>query len=227
MNKNFSKYVIKTAHYGCWIAILLVSLIYVTSSSSPWPQRLVSEFSLPNIDPKVHLDTESYVLPQKLYGNARYGPPPNEHLIKKSRNFYSGVGTQYYAEVFYRPDFEQFPLETALILFFRLATYAGIVLFFFLLSKILSSIVYEDPFNPKNHARLFYLGIIALFVPIVRTLHSIVMAGFLMYDPKLLGFEVSPSYLNLWLVSVGVFIMVLSYFFKESARMYEDLKLTV
>ncbi len=222
MNNNPSKLISKISFYGCWAVIILISFNYAVSSTSPWIAR---DYNI--IDPKIHLDTEYYALPQKMYGNQQIGLPPNEFLIEKATNFYSGVGTKFYSEVFYRPDFEQFPVETSLILIFRLLTFAGIVLFFFLLSKILRSVIIENPFDEKNHLRLFSMGLIAVFLPIVRTLHSTVLAGYVQYDPKLLGYEITPSYSSLWLVLFGILIVILSFFFRETAQIYEEQKLTV
>ncbi|MEX0723447.1 MAG: DUF2975 domain-containing protein [Gracilimonas sp.] len=218
MNKVFSK----IAYYGCWLLILLVSFIYASSSFSPWD---ADKYNF--IEPLVHLDTKYYTLPQKIYGNSRIGLPPNEYLLEKASNFYSGIDSEFHATTHFRPDFEQFPVETILILFSRLFTYIGIVIFLFLLSQLLRSIYKNDPFDEKNFTRLFYMGMIGIFVPIIRILHSLVLASFITYNPRLLGYDMSPSFISLWLVLFGVLLLVLSFFFKETARIYEEQKLTV
>lgn len=227
MKKNISKSISKIGMYGCWIAIIFISLVYVISSSGPWDKYIFNSVKIPKIDPTVHLDTQFYVLPSKIYGNSRAGIPRNEMLIEKSRNFYSGIGTEFHASTFYRPDFQQFPLETLLILFFRLTTFIGLVSFLYLLYLILRSVYEENPFDLRNHHRLFYMGLIAIILPIIITLHSTVLAAFVQYDPRLLEYEISPSYLSLWLIFGGVLLLILSFLFKEMVRIHEEQKLTV
>lgn len=217
-----NKIINKVAYYGCWVVIAFVSYIYVSSSTSPWKAN-----SYNVIEPLVHLDTKYYALPQQMYRSYMPHFQPDEYLIEKSKNFYSGIDSEFHATTHFRPDFEQFPTETILILVFRLLTFAGIVLFLFLLSQVLRSVTKDDPFDERNFSRLFYMGIIGIFVPIIRTLHSVVLAGFVTHDPKLLGYEVGPSFMSLWLISIGILILVLSFFFKETSRIYEEQKLTV
>lgn len=218
MNKIISKGV----YFACWAAIAFVSFIYVSSSMSPWK---ANNYNV--IEPLVYLDTKYYALRQEMYGFQRPNFKPDEVLVERKHNFYSGVSTEFHATTHFRPDFEQFPTETILILVFRLLTFAGIVLFLFLLSQVLRSVTQDDPFDERNFSRLFYMGIIGIFVPIIRTLHSVVLAGFVTYDPKLLGYEVGPSFMSLWLMSIGILVLVLSFFFKETSRIYEEQKLTV
>lgn len=227
MKKNFSQTISRYGFCGCWAVIIFVSFVYAVSSSTPWDRFLFDRIEIPKIDPFVYLDTQFYVLPQKIAGNSYAGIPANDFLIEKSRNFYSGVGSEFHAKTFYRPDFQQFPLETLLILFFRLTTYAGLVLFFYLLSMVLKSVNTENPFDIKNHGRLFYMGFIATVLPLIVALHSTVLAAFIQYDPRLLGYNVSPSFLTLWMIPAGIILIVLSFFFKETARIYEEQKLTV
>lgn len=222
---NPSKLVSKIGMYCCWIAIIAISLVYAISSSTPWDRYIFEDIQIPKIDPLVHLDTQFYVLPSKIYG--RGDIPRNEALIEKSRNFYSGIGSEFHASTFYRPDFQQFPLETVLILFFRLATFIGLVLFLYLLYLILKSVYNENPFDLRNHYRLFNMGLIAVVLPIIITLHSAVLAAFVQYDPKLIEYEISPSYLSLWLILGGVVMLILSFLFKEMIRIHEEQKLTV
>lgn len=227
MKKNISISVSKIGMYGCWIAIIAISLVYAISSSTPWDRHIFNDIQIPKIDPFVHIDTKFYVLPSKIYGNARAGIPLNEILIEKSRNFYSGIGTEFHASTFYRPDFQHFPLETLLILFFRLTTFAGMVVFLYLLYLILRSVYEEDPFDLRNHYRLFYMGLISIVLPIIITLHSTVLAAFVQYNPRLLEYKISPSYLSLWLIFGGVLLLIFSFLFKEMVHIHEEQKLTV
>lgn len=216
MNKIISK----VAYYVCWATILIISLIYAFSSTTPWTNQKYDV-----IEPAVHLDTKFMVLPGTIYGASWYSR--NEYLIEKSRNFYSSIGTTFLASTHYRPDFEQYPVETSLILFFRLFTYTGLVIFLFLLSQILRSVFKENPFDEKNFERLLYMGLIWIFLPIVRMLHSMVLAAFINYNPRFLGYEITPSFQSLWLVLIGILILFLSFFYKETARIHEEQKLTV
>lgn len=227
MKKNISKAICKIGMYGCWVAIISVSLVYVISSSDPWDKYIFNSTQIPKIDPLVHLDTKFYVLPSKIYGNPQADIPSNEILIEKHHNFYSGIGTEFHASTFYRPDFQQFPLETLLILFFRLTTFIGLISFLYLLYLILKSVYEEDPFDIRNHHRLFCMGLISIVLPIIMTLHSTVLAAFVRYDPRLLEYEISPSYLSLWLIFGGVLLLTLSFLFKEMIRIHEEQKLTV
>lgn len=216
------KTISKISYYFCWLAIIIVSFVYAASSFSPWNAQ---KFNL--LEPSIHLDTKYYALQQQIYWTAGVDRTNNQYLIEKARNFHSGVGSEFQAQTFFRPDFDQFPTETILVLFFRLLTYTGIILFFFLFSQILQSVFKEDPFSPKNHNRLFYLGCITIVIPIIRVLHSLVLSGYVRRNPALLGYDVGPSYLPLWLVLFGVFILILSFLFKETARIHEEQKLTV
>lgn len=220
MKDSFNKITSRLGFYCCWIGILVISFVYLLSSMTPWAAQ---DYGV--IEPKVHLDTQFMVLPGTIYGASWYSR--NEYLIEKSRNFYSSIGTEFHANTHYRPDFEQYPVETSLILFFRLFTYTSLILFLFLLSQVLRSVFKENPFDEKNFKRLFYMGIIWIFLPVVRMLHSMVLAGFITYNPRFLGYEITPNFQSLWLVLIGIFILTLSFFFKETSRIYEEQKLTV
>ncbi len=227
MEKSISKIVCKSGFYLCWVIILSISFIYASSTTDPSEKRVFNTVTIPNIDPLIHLDTEWYVLPQYMY-NFRYKHvPPNEYLIQKSENFYSQIGTEAYYKTFYRPDFEQYPLQTGLILFFRITTFLCLVISLFLLAKIFHSGYSDNLLFSKNPHRLFYIGFAVFLLPILRISHSIVLAGFIRLDPQLLGYKISPSYQSSWIMLAGVLIIIVSFAYKELIRLYEEQKLTV
>jgi len=218
MKTSFNKSVSRISYSACWLAIIFISLILIDSSISPWKKTYLG-IELPKIDPLVHLSN-------------RFSFPLNpEYLNKKEKkdnpDFYSGILANSYVEVFYRPDFKGYPTYTLLILFFRLAAYICLVLFFFLLSQILKSVYKGSPFNSHNYRRLLFMGLLIIFISIVRVFHSCVMADFLSKNPKLLGWNIVGSYQALWLIPFGLLLVILSYVFKEQVRIHEELKLTV
>lgn len=225
-----NKYLIKLLRVSSWIGIASLGLFYVLASSVP-AQFGVSigeeRFHLPKIDPLIHLDTKSYVLPQQMYNFYNKNIPPNKFLIEKSKKFYSGVGTESYVKVFYRPDFKNFPIETALILFFRISTFLSIALILYLLSKVFSSLLANNAFDPINQQRFLWIGLFIFLISIIRILHSTVLASFLRYNPTLLGYEVTPSFQPLWLIVVGVLILIFSFIYGHLISLHEEQKLTV
>lgn len=218
MKNSFNKSVSRISYFACWLAIIFISLILIDSSISPRTKTYFG-VALPKIDPLVHL-------------NNRFSFPLNPaYLNKKTKkdhpDFYSGILANSYAEVFYRPDFEGYPVSTLLVSLCRLTTYIGLVLFFFLLSRILKSVYHDAPFSPHNHKRLFYMGLLIILISATRVFHSFVMADFLSKNPKLLGWNIVGSYQAFWLVPFGILLTILSYVFKELIRIHEELKLTV
>ena len=202
----------------CIVGIIGVSYIYVYSSLSPWSSK---KYNL--LEPRVSLETRFYVLPQKIYRTSNV----DDFLIEKARNFHSGAGTSFISNAFFRPDFENYPIQTGLILLFRLATYAGIVLSLILLLRIAQSISAGALFEDNTELRLFNLGLILLFLPIIRTAHSLVLAGFIRLNPSLLGYELGPHLNYLWLSLFGLVMLAISFFFREARYIYEEQKLTV
>lgn len=227
MDNNFNKFVCKGGFYLCWLMIISIGIIYATSTTEPWENRIFDTVKVPNVDPLIYMDTQWYVLPQYMFNYRYKHVPPNEHLINKSENFYSEIGTSAYYSTFYRPDFEQYPTQTVLILFFRIATFIGLLCFLFLLAKMFQSGYTGDPFIKQNVHRLFYMGFLLLMISILRTAHSISLAGFIRLDPQLLGFEISPSYTSLWIILPGILLIFGSFFYEKLIHLHEEQKLTV
>lgn len=227
MMKDINKMVCKGGFYLCWLIIVSVAIIYGSATFGPRSTDIFNDLEIPNVDPHIHIDTEFYVLPQKMYNYQSTTIPPNEYLIQKSKEYYSGVGTQAYYNTFYRPDFEQYPLVTVLILFFRIATFIGLISSLFLLAKMFQSGYTGNPFIGQNVQRLLYVGFTLIMLAILRTAHSIALAGFIRLDPKLLGYEVAPSYTSLWLLLPGLLLIAGSFFYRKLIHLHEELKLTV
>lgn len=227
MMKDINKTVCKGGFYLCWLMIVSIGIIYGSATLGPRSTEIFNTLKIPNIDPLIHVDTEFYVLPQKMYNYQSTTVPPNEYLIQKSKEYYSEIGTQAYYNTFYRPDFEQYPLATVLILFFRLATFVGILSFLFMTAKMFQSGYSGDPFIGKNAQRLFYMGFTLLCLSILRIAHSIALAAVIRLDPKLLGYEVAPSYTSLWLLLPGLLLIAGSFFYRKLIHLHEEQKLTV
>ncbi|MEP1152574.1 MAG: DUF2975 domain-containing protein [Balneola sp.] len=225
-----NKYLIKLLITSSWVGIASLSLFYIHGSSvqTQFGVSIGEErFHIPKIDPLIHLDTKSYVLPQQMYNFYNKNIPPNKFLVEKSKKFYSNVGTESYTQVFYRPDFKSFPIETVLIFFFRIFTFLSIALILYLLSKVLSSLLTNNAFNPINQRRFLWIGLLIFLISITRILHSTVLAGFLRYNPTLLGYEVGPSFQSLWLIVVGVLFLIFSFIYGHLISLHEEQKLTV
>jgi hypothetical protein len=227
MDDNFNKFVCKSGFYLCWLMIISIGIIYAASTTEPRENRIFHMVKVPNVDPLIHVDTHFYALPQQMYNYQYKHVPPNESLINKSKNFYSEIGSSAYYSTFYRPDFEQYPTQTGLILFFRVATFAGLILFLFLLAKMFQSGYASNPFVNKNVQRLFFMGFIMMLLAILRTAHSIALAGFIRLDPKLLGYDVTPSYTSLWIILPGLLLISGSFFYEKLIHLHEEQKLTV
>ena len=91
--KDINKVVSKGGFYLCWLLIVVISIIYAISTANPRETRVFNTIETPNIDPLIHVDTQFYTLPQRMYNYQHEHTPPNRYLIKKSENFYSGIGS--------------------------------------------------------------------------------------------------------------------------------------
>ncbi|XWN36618.1 MAG: DUF2975 domain-containing protein [Balneola sp.] len=225
-----NRLLIKSLIALCWIGIATLAVYYIFATLTPHQQTISigsERVKIPKIDPLVYLDTRSYALPQQMYNPHNRNIHPNEYLVEKSRSYYSGVGTKYYANAFYRADFRGFPVETILIYFFRVVTFLAVVLILYMLSKLLSSLLEDKAFDAINKSRIFWIGLLLIFISIIRVLHSTVLAAFLKYDTKLLGYIVEPSFQALWLIAVGILVFIFSAVYNQLIYLYEEQKLTV
>ena len=198
---------------------MLFSLVYLKTTPRPWNIQLFGEVLSIETDPLIYVNNDKAI--------SYIGLPRRFHTLENPTKFHATLNQQSYHDVFYRPDFEQFPVTTLFILLFRLATYVGIVLFLYLLAGVLKSVYEGHPFRQKNYRNLLYMGIIMVFLSLVRTFHSTVLANYLSHSPRLDGWEMTTSYIYLWLLPFGLLIVIMSYVFKELLRIHEEQKLTI
>lgn len=115
---------------------------------------------------------------------------------------------------------------TYLLMLFDYFDYGILAFGLFLFSGIMKSVAEKEPFRQRNDRRLYTIGIIVMLAPFYFTLKQWVVTS-LIKGSYLQGIELTWYPKDTNLIIAGIFIIVLGYVFKEGARMYEELKLTV
>ena len=90
----------------------------------------------------------------------------------------------------------------------------------------MKSVTENEPFREKNIRRFYIIGGLVMLAPFYFALKQWMVIS-LIKGSYLQGIDLSwyPQDTNLMLA--GIFIIVLGYVFKEGARMYKEIKLTV
>lgn len=106
----------------------------------------------------------------------------------------------------------------------------GLIVFlgFYLLSQVFKKVAENDPFHFKNATYLFALGWTMFAVGIISIILMLVPVPLLSNLSESSEYHITSLNLHadLYLMG-GVLVVVLSYVFKEGARIYEEQKLTV
>lgn len=113
-----------------------------------------------------------------------------------------------------------------LLLIFDYFDYGLLAFGLFLFSGIMKSVTEKEPFRQKNIRRLYTIGIIVMLAPFYFALKQWMVTS-LIKGSYLQGIELNWFPKDTNLILAGILIIVLGYVFKEGARMYEELKLTV
>lgn len=114
--------------------------------------------------------------------------------------------------------------------FFLITVFKHIILIaiLFLLSKILKTVIDNEPFAEKNSTYLFAIGWVLLLTPSVFFLFNYFAQSYFAKIPfpegaRIISLDIiDPNFLF-----AGIFMMVLGYVFREGNQLYEEQKLTV
>jgi|GEM_PF-3673565 len=196
--------------YITWFGILSSILVVLTTLFIYYQSAENALLIFPHIDPLVEIQNLEIEDDELLSNNGDYLMP---------LRIYSNVGIASFGD-----DFSGYNLP---LLALRLAKFGCLLLLFLYFSRILKSVIDKNPFNPRNHVRLYLMGIFLI--------------GFSVFD-SVLGISISSSLNNIGFQSeimfkpvfnvdqfvyLGLILVVLGFVFKEATLIHEEQKLTV
>ncbi len=113
-----------------------------------------------------------------------------------------------------------------LLILFDYFDYGILAFGLFLFSGIMKSVTEKEPFRQKNIRRLYTIGVMVMLAPFYLALKQWMVVSLIKGD-YLQGIDLYWYPKDTNLIIAGIFIIVLGYVFKEGARMYKELKLTI
>ncbi|MEP1141004.1 MAG: DUF2975 domain-containing protein [Balneola sp.] len=137
------------------------------------------------------------------------------------------VVSNIYSKVSVLADKTSFKAKNILLFALHLLKISVVILFFFLLTKILKTVVDKTIFESKNSTRLYFMGSLLLCIPLLKLIQAFILyqALLMVKFTEQVNFE---PYTDIKIeVILGIVIILLGYVFKEGTRIYEEQKLTI
>jgi len=196
-------------YYASWLFLLLLGVNFLFSIANSFSSEdKISGFS-------------SDDLLIEFWGNGikKTSIIPSEEKAVVVSNIYSKVSVL--------ADKTSFKAKNILLFALHLLKISVVILFFFLLTKILKTVVDKTIFESKNSTRLYFMGSLFLCIPLLKLIQAFILyqALLMVKFTEQVNFE---PYTDIKIeVILGIVIILLGYVFKEGTRIYEEQKLTI
>ncbi|MDZ7808435.1 MAG: DUF2975 domain-containing protein [Gracilimonas sp.] len=199
-------------YYTTWFALIGLVLSFITFFGMSYLTGDSFFTNLPVIDPMTEVAPKNFVSEDNLRVGEEHNflTPLRVHASFMVQNNYSGFSAQI--------------TKVHAVRILRMIILAGFLL---LLSRIIKSIIQENPFEQKNSFRLYAMGGLLIFLSVVDVLHGYLIANALSTLPMKSSLHFSPIIEIDVLIFFGLILLLLGYVFKEGNRIYEEQKLTV
>lgn len=199
-------------YYMSWFLIfgLVVQFISIQIPFFYGPASLITA---PNFDAYVSIKPEELGAQEKIY---------------RKDGGYLLVGTSLYSQPALIKNSEDSLHGSYTVFLTRLLRFSVFFVFYFFLMRLLKTVIHNRPFDSKNPARLYIMGISVMCLPLIHFAQSMVLSRFfnqnmpdsaINFDATVIG--------NSGSFVFGLAIVLLGYVFKEGARIYQEQKLTV
>ena len=197
-------------YYNVWIIIIGLIVSFISISSTYLTGGVSFFINAPYSDPMVQVDSEKLITTDFLVNGEHYLIPiqvKGRFLVNNSES--------------------SFATKNLLLIAIRFLKMMILVAFFYLLARILKSIIKENPFDPLNSKRLLIMGGLLVFYALFAFGHTLFVAGIfssLQIDP-ILNFKADFQSVNS--IFFGLLVMLLGFVFREATKIHEEQKLTV
>jgi hypothetical protein len=197
-------------YYNVWIIIIGLVLSFLSITSVYYTGGIDFFINAPYSDPMVQVDAKEFVSTSFLVNGENYFMP----IQLKGRFLLNSSETEFISQ----------NIQLMIIRFLKMAILVG---FFYLLSKILKSIINKNPFDSSNSKKLIIMGLLLIFLSIIEFGQALLITNIfssLEIEPSL---SFNPDFTSTNSIFFGLLIMLLGYVFKEATNIYEEQKLTV
>lgn len=197
-------------YYNVWVIMIGLVLVFISISSVYLTAGSDFFLNAPFTDPMIQVDSKEFVSTDFLVNGESYLMPiqvNGRFLVTNSETGFTSKNIQ--------------------LLILRFLKMVILVAFFFLLSKILKSIINRNPFDSLNSKRLFTMGGLLLLFSLVQIVHVLLVTDIftsLQIEPSL---SFDPNFGSLHSFLYGLLVLLLGYIFKEASKIHEEQKLTV
>lgn len=197
-------------YYNVWVIMIGLVLVFISISSVYLTAGSDFFLNAPFTDPMIQVDSKEFVSTDFLVNGESYLMPiqvNGRFLVTNSETGFTSKNIQ--------------------LLILRFLKMVILVAFFFLLSKILKSIINKNPFDSLNSKRLFTMGGLLLLFSLIQIVHVLLVTDIftsLQIEPSL---SFDPNFGSLHSFLYALLVLLLGYIFKEASKIHEEQKLTV
>lgn len=199
-------------YYITWFALIGLVLNFIIFFGMNYMTDDSFFTNLPVIDPMTEVEPENFVSEDNLRVGEEYNflTPLRIHASFMVQNNY--------------PDFSAQITKVHAVRILRMLILAA---FLFFLTRIIKSVIRENPFEQQNSVRLYFMGGLLIFLALVDVLHGYLIASALSTLPMENPLNFRPVIEIDVLFFFGLIFLLLGFVFKEGFRIYEEQKLTV
>ncbi len=198
-------------YYITWFLLIGLVLNFVTFFAFNFIDEHDFFTTMPVIDPMIEIDPAGFV--------------NNDLLTNNEGVFLSPLSI--HTRLMIQSDMPAFKSGVEKVHGIRIVRLVILFLFFFILTRILKSVVQKNPFEKENSKRLYIMGALLFALAAVNILHGYLIANALTALALEPSVTFSPVIEIDFLLFFGLVLLLLGYVFKEGARIYEEQKLTV
>jgi len=197
-------------YYNVWIIITGLIVSFISINSTYLTGGISFFINAPYSDPMVQVDSEELITTDFLVNDEHYLMPiqvKGRFLVNNSES--------------------SFATKNLLLIVVRFLKMSILVAFFYLLARILKSVIKENPFDPLNSKRLLIMGGLLVFHAIFTFGHALFVADIfssLQVDPTL-SFKADFESVNS--IFFGLLVMLLGFIFRKATEIHQEQKLTV
>ncbi len=197
-------------YYNVWIIIIGLIVAFISINSTYFTGGVSFFINAPYSDPMVQIDSRELISTDFLVNDEHYLMPlqvKDRFLVNNSES--------------------SFATKNLLLIAIRFLKMIILAAFFYLLARILKSVIKDNPFDPLNSRRLLVMGALLVFQALIAFGHALFVADIfssLQIDPTL-SFKADFESVNS--IFFGLLVMLLGFIFRKATEIHEEQKLTV
>lgn len=197
-------------YYNVWIIIIGLIVSFISINSTYLTGGITFFINAPYSDPMVQVESEQIISTDFLVNDEHYLIPlqvKGRFLVNNSES--------------------SFATKNLLLIAIRFLKMIILVAFFYLLSRILKSIIKDNPFDSLNSRRLISMGGLLVFQAVIAFGHALFVAHIfssLQIEPNL---DFKADFESVNSIFFGLLVMLLGFIFRKATEIHEEQKLTV